>query len=171
MNIRIFAAALACALAPLAGPATAQQAAGPTISNARVRATPPGAPVTAAYLRVEAGAAGADRLLAVKVDPSIAGVVEIHDMIDDNGIMKMRRIEAVEVKPGSPAELAPGGKHAMLMSLQKPLAAGDTVKLTLVFEKAGEITVDAKVEQIGPAAAKAASGHMDGADGGHIGKH
>ena len=163
MNLRTLAAALTLVTgATMTMPAAAQQAGGPTVSEVRVRATPPGAPVTAAYLRVEAGAKGADRLIAVKVDPSIAGVVEIHDMLEEGGVMKMRRIDGVEVKTGSPAELKPGGKHAMLMNLKRTLAAGDTIKLTLVFENAGEVTVDAKVEQIGAGAAKAASGH-----GGH----
>ena len=156
----VLAAALLLSCAPLA--ALAQKAGGPDITNVRVRATPPGAPVTAPYLQLAAGANGADRLLAVKVDPDIAGAVEIHDMFEEAGVMKMRRIDGVEVKPGSPAELKPGGKHAMMMNLKRQLAAGDTIKLVLVFEKAGEITVDAKVEQIGPAAPKAAGGH-----GGH----
>ena len=159
----VAALSLAAGAATTTIPATAQQAGAPLVSEVRVRATPPGAPVTAAYLRVEAGAKGADRLIAIKVDPDIAGVVEIHDMIEEGGVMKMRRIDGVEVRSGSPAELKPGGKHAMLMNLKRTLAAGDTIKLTLVFEKAGEVVVDAKVEQqIGPAAPKAAGGH-----GGH----
>mgnify|MGYP000845571446 CR=1 FL=1 len=144
--------ALAMAFALLPGPAFAQAPAGaPTASEIRIRATPPGAPVSAAYLKISAGARGADKLLAVKIDPAIAGAVEIHDMFSEGGVMKMRRIEGVDVKPGAPAELKPGGKHIMLMNLKKGLKAGDTVKMVLVFEKAGEVTVDAKVEQIGAA--------------------
>ena len=149
--------------------AMAQQPAGPTITDVRVRATAPGAPVAAAYLRLEAGATGADKLLAVKVDPEIAGIVEIHDMFEEAGVMKMRRIDGVEIKPGSPAELKPGGKHVMLMNVKRQFTAGETVKLVLVFEKAGEVPVDAKVVQIGPggatAPAKATTDH--GAHGAH----
>ena len=148
---------LAIALMPVAALAQAP-AGGPTASEIRIRATPPGAPVSAAYLKISAGARGADKLIAVKIDPAIAGTVEIHDMLSEGGVMKMRRIEGVEVKPGAPAELKPGGKHIMLMNLKKGLKAGDTVKMVLVFEKAGEVTVDAKVEQIG-AASSGQGGH------------
>lgn len=153
--------ALALALALLPLPALAQAPAGaPSASEIRIRATVPGAPVAAAYLKISAGAQGADKLVAVKIDPAIASTVEIHDMLSENGVMKMRRIEGVEVKPGAPAELKPGGKHIMLMNLKSGLKAGDTVKMVLVFEKAGEVTVDAKVEAMGAAS----SGH-----GGHKG--
>ncbi len=131
---------------------SAQTPAGaPSASDVRVRATPAGAQVAAAYLKLTAGAKGADRLIGAKVDPSIAGLVELHDMLNDGGIMRMRRIEGVEVKPGAPAELKPGGKHVMLMDLKRQLKAGDTIRIVLVFEKAGEVAVNAKVEQIGPA--------------------
>ena len=166
MTLRKLAIAAALALGSLTPTMVlAQQAGGPVITEVRVRATAPGAPVAAAYLRVEAGAKGADKLVAVKVDPAIAGVVEIHDMFEDGGVMKMRRIDGVDVTPGSPVELKPGGKHVMMMNLERQMAAGDTVKLVLVFEKAGEIAVDAPVVQIGPGGtAKAAGGH-----GGHSG--
>ena len=173
MITRTLAAATALALGvllpSLPTPALAQQAGGPTITEVRVRATAPGAPVAAAYLRLEAGAKGADKLVAVKVDPAIAGVVEIHDMFEEAGMMKMRRIDGVVLEPGSPAELKPGGKHVMMMNLKQQMKAGDTVKLVLVFEKAGEIAVDAKVVQIGPGASAPAKsgGHGPGGHGAH----
>ena len=146
---------LVCALALVPSALAQTPADAPTVSHVRVRATPPGAPVTAIYLQMTAGPKGADRLTAIKVDPSVAGLVEIHDMIEEGGMMKMRRTEGVDVKPDVVAELKPGGKHGMLMNLKRTLAIGDTIKVVLVFEKAGEVTVDAKVEQIGPGGSSA----------------
>ena len=39
----------------------------------------------------------------------------------------------------------PGGLHVMLFDLAAPLVAGDVFPLTLVFEKAGEVTTQVQV--------------------------
>jgi copper(I)-binding protein len=43
-------------------------------------------------------------------------------------------------------ELKPGGFHIMMMDLKAPIALGETVSLTLTFEKAGEVTIEAPVK-------------------------
>ena len=45
--------------------------------------------------------------------------------------------------------MKPGGAHIMLMGLTGPLKEGDTISVTLDFEKAGDVTVEAKVAPIG----------------------
>ena len=62
--------------------------------------------------------------------------------------MEMKPITKVDVPAGATVQLKPGGFHIMLVDLVKPLAAGDTVPLTLTFEKAGTKTVDAKVRAL-----------------------
>jgi copper(I)-binding protein len=59
----------------------------------------------------------------------------------------MHRLDAIPVAPGAPARLEPGGQHIMLMGLSAPLADGDTLELTLTFERAGEITLDVPVSK------------------------
>lgn len=61
------------------------------------------------------------------------------------GEMTMRPVEFMELKAGTPFELKPGGFHIMLIGLVSPLEVGQTIQLTLVFEKAGEMTVDVPV--------------------------
>ena len=61
----------------------------------------------------------------------------------------MRRVEGIALGAGKSVVLKPGGYHVMLMQLKQPLKEGDLVKLTLVFEKAGPIEVDATVEPVG----------------------
>lgn len=63
--------------------------------------------------------------------------------------MKMRRVDAIDLTAGSAHVLKPSGDHVMLMDLKEPLKEGDLLKITLIFEKAGEIEVDATVEPIG----------------------
>jgi copper(I)-binding protein len=59
--------------------------------------------------------------------------------------MKMRPVKAIEVAPGEPAVLKPGGLHVMLMGLKAPLVKGQSFPLTLVFEKAGKIEIEVPI--------------------------
>ena len=75
--------------------------------------------------------------------------------------MKMRPIKAIEVNPGEPAVLKPGGLHIMLIGLKKPLVADQTFPLRLRFEKAGEIPVEVKVRKMGPGEGAEQPHHKD----------
>ena len=48
---------------------------------------------------------------------------------------------------GGSVTLQPGGLHVMLIDMQKELAPGDKISLTLTFEKAGPMTVEAEVRE------------------------
>lgn len=109
------------------------------------RATPPAAKVGAGYLALVNGGAAADRLVAAS-SPA-AGRVEIHEMRMDGSIMRMRELaQGLPVPAGGTVELKPGGYHLMLMELKAPLAVGTNVPVTLVFERAGKVEIELKVE-------------------------
>ena len=79
-----------------------------------------------------------------------AADVEVHEMTMTDGVMKMRRLQTgLEIKPGQSVELKPGGYHLMVVGLKEALKDGQTVKGTLVFEKAGTIEVEYGVAPIG----------------------
>jgi hypothetical protein len=120
---------------------------GVTVAHPWARATPGGVKVGGAYLEIKAAAGRGDRLIAVK--SPVAGAAELHNHIMENGIARMRRVDAIVVPAGKSVVLKPGGYHLMLTDLKAPLREGDLLKLTLVFEKAGEIEVEATVEPIG----------------------
>ncbi len=120
---------------------------GVTVAHPWARATPGGAKVGSAYLEIKAAPGKGDRLVAAQ--SPVAGSAEIHNHIMDGNIARMRRVEAVPVAGGKSVVLEPSGYHVMLMDLKQPLKEGDLIKLTLVFERAGEIEVDATVEPIG----------------------
>lgn len=111
------------------------------------RATPPGAKSTAVYMTIENKGKEPDRLLSAK-SPA-AGIVEIHEMKMDGGMMQMREVKDIVVAPGATVELKPGGYHVMLMDLKQPLKQGDTLPVTLRFEKAGAVEVKATVAAMG----------------------
>jgi copper(I)-binding protein len=144
-------------------PAAAQEySVGPlTIERPWSRATPPAAKVGAGYLVVTNRGQAADRLTAAS-SPA-AGRVEIHEMKMDGGVMRMRELaQGLALPPGASVELKPGGYHLMLMELPAPLVAGTSVPMTLVFERAGRLDIELKVEPANtraPQPAAPARGH------------
>ena len=118
------------------------------IDHPWARATPKGASVGGGYMKITNSGATPDRLVSGKTD--VASRFEIHEMSMDNGVMKMRPVvQGIEIKPGQTIELKPGSYHVMFVGLKKPLAQGEPVKATLVFEKAGKVDVTFTVEGIG----------------------
>jgi len=111
------------------------------------RATPPGAKTAAVYLTLINKGSTEDRLLSATTP--VAGKAELHTTINDNGIMRMRPIAAITVKPGSSTKLQPNGMHIMLEELKAPLLAGQSFTLMLSFEKAGTKEATATVEKAG----------------------
>ncbi|WP_448203220.1 copper chaperone PCu(A)C [Azospirillum sp. sgz302134] len=158
---RIAAAALLLA----AGPAFADG--GIAVSDAWARAGTPGARTGAAFMTVTNGGTESDRIVAAQ--SPVAEKAELHTHMMDNGVMKMRAVDAIEVSPGEPAVLRPGGLHVMLMGLKQPLTQGGHFPVTLTFAKAGAVTVDVAVQgaaAMGPAGAEAAPMNHGGMDHG-----
>lgn len=120
---------------------------GVTVAHPWVRATPGGVKVGGAFLEVKTDAKTSDRLLSVS--SPVAGRAEMHTTIAKGDVMTMRQLEHIDLNAGESRVFKPGGDHIMLLDLKQPLKEGDLVKLTLTFEKAGPIEVEATVEPIG----------------------
>jgi copper(I)-binding protein len=120
------------------------------VSNPFARATPPGARVAGAFMTIRNTGPEADRL--VSVSSPVAGLVEIHEMAMEGGMMKMRALKGIDLKPGATVELAPGGYHVMLEDLKQPLKQGEQIPVQLTFEKAGVLEIKVNVEAMGAAA-------------------
>jgi hypothetical protein len=155
------------------GPASAQHASGqmhsavpPTykvgdlvITAPWARATPKGAPVGGGYLTITNNGSEPDRLVGGSF-AAAGGRTEVHEMKMEGGVMRMRPVTAgLEIKPGQTAELKPGGYHLMFMGLKQQLKAGETVKGTLEFAKAGKVEVSYPVRPQGSPGAGGHKGH------------
>jgi periplasmic copper chaperone A len=116
------------------------------VTQAWARATPPGARTGAVYITLENRGSTPDRL--VSITTPAANSTMMHETIEEDGISQMREIDG-DIAPGATLEMQPGGAHIMLMSLAGPLKEGETVSLTLDFENAEDVTVEAKVSPIG----------------------
>lgn len=78
----------------------------------------------------------------------VAGVVELHTHLHDNGVMRMRQVPEIVIPAQQKVALQPGGLHIMLIDLKAPLKVGDTVPLTLRFETAGSVQLDVPVKAV-----------------------
>lgn len=131
-----------------------------SIGHPWARATPVGANVAGAFLSIENKSDLPDRLVQVSIEG--AGTTEIHQMLVEDGMMKMRPMAGgLDVPAGVKTELKPGGYHLMLMGLSAPLVEGRTVRGVLTFEKAGTIEVEFKIEAIGSKSDQAVHQHSD----------
>ncbi len=116
-----------------------------TIHHPWARAVPSAAVRnSAAFFTIENKGAP-DRLLAVS--GTVADKIEIHTMVREAGVMRMREVKALDVPTNGKVELKPGGLHIMLIGLKAPLKEGDRFPLTLRFEKAGEVKLDVLAEK------------------------
>jgi copper(I)-binding protein len=104
-----------------------------TVKDPWVRGTVAGQKATGMFAQVTSAAGGK----LVSATSPIAGVVEIHEMVMDGSVMKMRAIPGLELPAGKAVDLKPGGYHLMLMDLKQELKVGESVPVTLVIEGAG----------------------------------
>ncbi len=136
------ALALAAALLAAAPPAGAEDATlgDLTVSEVWARPNLPNRP-TAAYARIGNAGAEADRLIGA-ASPAF-GRIELHLSEMSDGVMSMRRVEAIEAPAGGSVALEPGGYHLMLFEAERVFAPEESFPLTLEFERAGtvELTV------------------------------
>lgn len=147
---------IATAADTAAAPAAEIKAGDLLLSGAFARATPPGAPVGGGFLSIANDGAADDLLLGGSA--TFADTVEVHEMKMEGEVMQMRALpEGLDIPAGEITELKPGGLHLMFMGLKQPLKQGDTVEVTLDFQRAGKVVLPLAV--LSPGAKAAATGH------------
>lgn len=127
-----------------------------TISGAFTRATLPNAPVAGGYVTITNAGDEADRLLDAQ--SSFSPDVQIHEMAVVNDVMQMSQLpDGLEIPAGEMVTLEPGGLHLMFMDISQPFVEGETVPVTLSFERAGDVEIELAVQAFG--ASGMSSGH------------
>jgi periplasmic copper chaperone A len=121
-----------------------------TVENAWARATAPGQPNGAAYISLMNHSDKTVRLMSISSDTTISHQIEIHTHLQEDGMMKMRRLNNLSLPPHSQMTMQPGGHHLMLMKLQQPLKTGGTLPLTLRFDHHKPIQINASIQSQPP---------------------
>jgi copper(I)-binding protein len=113
------------------------------VAEAWSRPTPPGIEVGVAYFVIN-NRGKDDRL--VGASSPVAKRAELHISQMEGGVMKMKPLDAVEVRSGVPTSFEPSGRHVMLVGLKQPLKAGEVFPLVLNFANAGPVKVQVRVK-------------------------
>lgn len=116
------------------------------ITDPVVRASIPGAPNTAAFMQIYN--AGSEDVRLVAADSAVAKRTELHTHTNDNGVMRMREVLAIEIPAGDTVMLKPGGLHVMFMGVDTPLNPGELVDIRLIDESDKTYQVSAPVKKI-----------------------
>ncbi len=104
--------------------------------------------VAALYFTVRNDGDRADLLTAVTTDAS--GSAMVHETVEQGSTSVMRPLAGgLSVPAHGEVRLAPGGYHVMMTALQRRLAPGATVQVTLTFEHAGKVAFTAPVGDYG----------------------
>jgi hypothetical protein len=131
---------LSALLLTAGGPAAACEL---TLESAWVRTAPSGATVMAGFGKL--GNPGHVDSALARVESPDFGRVELHSMVMDGDVMRMRKLDQIPVKAGESVELKPGGLHLMLFEPKRELAEGSEIPLTLTLACDTEVSASAKV--------------------------
>lgn len=89
---------------------------------------------------------GDEAVILTGLRTDLAMMPDIHQTSTNaDGVSSMAPAGEIEIAPGESVSLEPGGLHAMLMRLQRPMAKGESFSLTLDFSDGGEIVVEVPI--------------------------
>lgn len=117
-----------------------------TVTGLRARAMPPGAPNTGAFMTLHNGGQSEIRLVSARAD--VSRKVELHTHLEEDGMMKMRRVPEIVIPAGADVVLQPGGLHVMFIGLTSALPEGHTFPLTLDFADGSSLELVVPVQKI-----------------------
>jgi hypothetical protein len=144
--------ALAVVLAVLSAACTSSPP-GVKITNGRIP-EPPSSDVAVAYMTIRNTSGDDDTLESATSDA--AGSASVHRTVRKGVVEEMLPDGPVTIAGGATLQLRTGGSHVMLEHLRRTLRIGDTVTVTLRFDRAGTVKVRCPV--IDPVAATTGSG-------------
>ena len=116
------------------------------VHDAYARATPPSA-VNSAVFTTLINHSDKERSIVAATTPA-AGKVELHDVIMDGDVMKMRQVQTIAIPANGQVELKPGSLHIMLFDLKDGLKEGDQISMMLAFANGDTQTFDAPIKKV-----------------------
>jgi len=110
------------------------------------RISPKSAANAAFYMEIQNYGNAADRLIGA--ESSGCGKTQIHETrIDEQGVASMQHIEEIDIPASSTIMFEIGGLHVMCLDKQREFVAGNRIPVTLVFQKSGEIIIEAEIRE------------------------
>ncbi|AWB32482.1 copper chaperone PCu(A)C [Orrella marina] len=136
------AAAAALSLSTFASGAFAQESI-TSFSDSWIRGSVPGQKNGAGYLTITNQSD--QPLELVSIDSDRADRIELHTIVREGGVAKMREVQGIPVPAKGEVKLEPGGYHIMFIGLKEPFKPDDHIPLVLNFDAAQPATVEFEV--------------------------
>lgn len=114
--------------------------------SAWTRATPPGAANSASYVQLHN--AGDEMRSVIAAHSSVADEIQLHTVLSENGLMKMRQVPFIEIPAGGMTELKPGGFHIMMLGIKQPLKEGESVQIELEFANGDKLNFESPIQKM-----------------------
>ena len=113
------------------------------IEDAYARSSSPSAKSGAVFMEITNNG---DHSRIVSASTDAARRVELHTHVMVDGVARMVEMpEGIALPSGKTIRLERGGKHVMMMGLERPLQDGQSITLTLELETDERITVDVPI--------------------------
>ncbi|WP_444929529.1 copper chaperone PCu(A)C [Microbulbifer sp. SSSA002] len=104
-----------------------------------VRETPPGAPMSAAFVSLHNTGEGSRVLTGVALPGIEQASADLHTTVAERGVNRMRPLAQLTIAAGASVEMAPGGVHLMIKGLR--LQAGEQLPLRLLFADGSRVDI------------------------------
>tara|TARA_Y100001956_G_scaffold27424_1_gene27224 strand:- start:1162 stop:1608 length:447 start_codon:yes stop_codon:yes gene_type:complete len=114
--------------------------------HAYARATPPNAATSAVFAEIMNR--GENDRIIISATTDAAGKVELHDVIKEGDVMKMRQVESITIPANGKVELKPGSLHIMLFDLKQPLVEGEKIDVQITFANGQKQTFAAPIKKV-----------------------
>ena len=109
------------------------------VENAYIRATIPGTSNSSAYMKINNKGENVVSLLSASSD--ISSRIEIHQHTMEGGMMRMRKLNSIDINPKEHVKLQPSGLHLMVFDVKNPLKPKQRVEVTLNFSNNESVTM------------------------------
>ena len=116
-----------------------------TINGARIKSPAPGQRVSAGYF--EATNIGAETISIVGVRSNSAPRLEIHTHKKEDGMMRMVKLDKVDIEPGQSLKFVEGGHHLMVFEPDDRTLVSGEFDLVFELDDGSRVEVIARVQQ------------------------
>lgn len=108
-----------------------------------IKNLPSSVPVRAGYMTIHNPQSIAVSIVSLRSDAFAS--IEIHQTIEQDGMMSMEQVPSLKIEPNSSVQLAPGGLHLMMMNPSEPTQPGDQLEIVIVLDDGSEQRVEMQV--------------------------
>ena len=116
------------------------------VENVAVLEVPSVQKTTAVFMTIRNNSADDDFLIGAQAD--IAEACEMHEMVMEGEVMRMQKLDSVEIPAGGSVEFKQGGLHLMLINLKREIKTGESIKIMLKFKNSNEVEVTGMVHPL-----------------------